>query len=131
MNSLTRSPVRSSITGGDPYQHPAVVLGGAQQFRGGGVVEGTGQGTVEAGQVTGEHRHPRRCLVPAPFAGADEEHPQRAEPVRDRGCGHGRLVLPGPGRQPGLERLNMPAGDLGQASARGRGLGQERGEAPQ
>ena len=116
---------------GDAYQHPAVAVGSAQQLRGGGVIEGPGQRMVLAGQVTGEHRHPGRGFVPAPFIDPDEEHPQRAEPVRDRGRGHGRLVLPGPGRQPGLERLNMPAGDLGQASDMGWGLGQERGKAPQ
>jgi hypothetical protein len=116
---------------GDAHQHPAVLLGGAQQFRGCGVAEGLGQRAVQAGQVAGEHRHPGRGVVPAPFVAADEEHPQRAEPVRDRGRGHGRLVLPGPGCQPGLERLDMAAGDLGQAGDAGGGLGQERGKAPQ
>jgi len=108
---------------GDPDQHPAVVLSSSQEFRGGGVVEGLGQGMVLAGQVAGKHRHPRRRLVPAPFLNAQEEHPQGAEPMCDRGRGQPRLVLPGPGRQPGLEVLDMAAGDLGQAGDGGGGLG--------
>jgi hypothetical protein len=68
---------------GDADQHPAVVAGGAQQLRGSGVVEGLGQGVVLAGQVAGEHRHPGRGLIPAPFIEADEEHPQGAQPVSD------------------------------------------------
>ena len=96
---------------GDPHQHPAVGLGGAQQLRGRGVVEGPGQRVVLAGQVAGEHRHPGRGLVPAPFVDADEEHPQGAEPVRDGGGGQPGLVLPGAGGQPGLEVLDMAAGD--------------------
>jgi hypothetical protein len=79
VNSLTRSPVRSSITDGDPDEHPAVGLRGAQQFRGGGIVEGPGQGVVLAGQVAGEHRHRGGGFVPSPFGDADEEHPQGAE----------------------------------------------------
>ena len=106
---------------GDADEHPPVGLGGAQQLGGGGVVEGLGQRVVLAGQVAGEHRHPRRGLVPAPFVDADEEHPQGAEPVRDRGGGQPRLVLPGPGGQPGLEVLDVAAGDRGQRRGR-RGL---------
>ena len=114
---------------GDADQQPPVGLGGAQQFRGGGVVEGLGQRVVLAGQVAGEHRHPGRGLVPAPFVEADEEHPQGAEPVRDRGGGQPGLVLPGPGGQPGLVVLDVAAGDLGQRADPGAVLGQERGEA--
>jgi hypothetical protein len=83
---------------GDAYQHPVVGLGGAQQPGGGSVIEGSGQGVVLAGQVTGEHRHFGRGFVPAPFFDAQEEHPQRAEAVRDGGRGQPGLVLPGPGR---------------------------------
>jgi hypothetical protein len=115
---------------GDAHQQAAVGLGGAQQPGCGGVVEGLGQRPVEAGQVAEEHRRPGGRIVPAPFADPDEEHPQRAEPLRDRGRCHGGLVLPGPGRQPGLERLDMRAGDLGKTQARG-GFGQERGKAAQ
>ena len=97
---------------GDADQHPPVGLGGAQQPGGGGVVEGLGQRVVLAGQVAGEHRHPRRGFVPAPFLDADEEHPQGAEPVRDRGGGQPGLVLPGACGQPGLEVLDVTAGDL-------------------
>ena len=103
---------------GDADQHPAITLGGAQQLGGGGVVESLGQRVVLAGQVAGEHRHPGRCFVPAPFGDADEEHPQRAEAVRDRGGGQPGLVLPGAGGQPGLERLDMTPGDLGQRARR-------------
>ena len=116
---------------GDADEHPRVGLGGAQEFRGGGVVEGLGQGVVLAGQVAGEHRHPGRGLVPAPFVDADEEHPQGAEPVRDRRGGQPGLVLPGPGGQPGLEVLDVAAGDLRPARWPGSCLGQERGERTQ
>jgi hypothetical protein len=34
---------------GDPHQQPFVGLGGAEQLRGGGVVEGLGQWVVAAG----------------------------------------------------------------------------------
>jgi hypothetical protein len=80
---------------GDPHQQPFVGLGGAEQLRGGGVVEGLGQWVVLAGQVAGEHRHPGWCLVPAPFVDADEEHPQRGEPMGERRGGDPGLVLPG------------------------------------
>jgi hypothetical protein len=116
---------------GDPHQHPAVLLGGAQQLGGGGVVEGPGQGMVLAGQVTGEHRHPRRGLVPAPFLDAEEEHPQGAEAVRDRGGGQPRSVLAGAGGQPGLEVLNVAAGDAGKRRGQRGRLGQECGERAQ
>jgi hypothetical protein len=116
---------------GDPDQHPAVGLGGAQQPGGGGVVEGLGQRVVLAGQVAGEHRHPGRSLVPAPFVDPEEEHPQRAEPVRDGGGGQLRLVLPWPAGEPGLVVLDVAAGDAGQRRSRRRGLGQERGERAQ
>ena len=116
---------------GDSHESPRVGLRGPEQFRGGGVVEGFGQGVVLAGQVAGEHRHPGRGLAPAPLVDADEEHPQGAEAVRDRGRGHPRFVLSGPGGQPRLEVLDMAAGDLGQPGD-GRVLaGQERGERPQ
>ena len=97
---------------GDPDQQPVVVGRGAEQLRGGGVVEGLGQRVVLAGQVAGEHRHPGWRLVPAPLLDADEEHPQRAEPVRQRGGGEPGLVLAGPLRQPGLVVLDVAAGDL-------------------
>ena len=116
---------------GDPHQQALVVLRGAQQPGGGAVVEGLGQRVVLAGQVAGEHRHPGRCFVPAPFVEADEEHPQRAEAVGDGRGGQGRLVLPGPGGEPGLVVLDVRAGDLRGAGHLGRGLGQEAGEGPQ
>ena len=116
---------------GDAHEQALVVLRGAQQLRGAGVVEGLGQRVVLAGQVAGEHRHPGRGLVPAPFVEADEEHPQRAEPVGDGGRGQPRLVLPGPGGEPGLVVLDVTAGDLRDAGHLGRGLGQERGEGAQ
>jgi hypothetical protein len=113
---------------GDAHQQPLVVPGRAQQLRGAGVVEGFGQRVVLAGQVTGEHRHPGRSFVPAPFVEADEEHPQRAEPVHDGRGGQPRLVLARAPGQPGLVVLDMTAGDLGGAGHLGRGLGQEAGE---
>ena len=116
---------------GDPDQHPAVTLSSAQQLGGRGVVEGLGQRVVGAGQVAGEHRHPGRGVLPAPFGDADEEHPQGAEAVRDRGRGQPGLVLPGPGGQPGLEVLDMTAGDLGQRDALRSLLSQERREGTQ
>ena len=116
---------------GDAHQQALVALGGAQQFRGGGVVEGLGQRVVLAGQVAGEHRHPRRGLIPAPFIEADEEHPQRAEPVGDGRGGHPGLVLPGTAGQPGLVVLDVAAGDLRGAGHLGRGLDQKAGEAAQ
>jgi hypothetical protein len=60
---------------GDPHEEPVVVVRGAQQLRGGGVVQGLGQGVVLAGQVTGEHRHLGRGSLPAPFLDSGEEHP--------------------------------------------------------
>jgi hypothetical protein len=38
---------------GDPHQQAVIALGGAQQFRGGAVVEGFGQRMVLAGQAPG------------------------------------------------------------------------------
>jgi len=116
---------------GDAHQQALVVLRGAQQFRGGGVVEGPGQRVVLARQVTGEHRHPGRGLIPAPFIETDEEHPQRAEPVGDSRGGQPRLVLPGPGGEPRLVILDVAAGDLRGAGHIGCGLGQEAGETAQ
>ena len=55
----------------DPHQHPAVGL---------------------AARSSREHRHLRRGLVPAPLLDVQEEHPQRAEAVRDRGRGQPRPV---------------------------------------
>ena len=83
---------------GDPHQHPAIGLGGAQQPGGGAVIESPGQRVVLAGQVAREHRHPGRGFVPAPLLDTQEEHPQRAETVRDGGRGQPRFVLSGPGR---------------------------------
>ena len=116
---------------GDAHEQALVVLGGAQQPGGAGIVEGLGQRVVLAGQVTGKHRHPRRGLVPAPLIEADEEHPQRAQPVGDGRGGQPRLVLPGPGGEPGLVVLDVPAGHLRDAGHLGHGLGQEAGESPQ
>jgi hypothetical protein len=116
---------------GDPHEQPLVGLGGAQQPGRGAVVKGLGQGVVLAGQVAGEHRHPGRGLVPAPLAGADEEHPQRAQPVGEGRGGHLRLVLPGAGGEPGLVVLDVPAGDLRGAGHPRCGLGQEGGERAQ
>ena len=48
---------------GDAHQQALVVLRGAQQVRGGSVVEGFGQRIVLAWQVAGEHRHSGRGLV--------------------------------------------------------------------
>ena len=116
---------------GDAHEQALVVLGGAQQLRGAGVVEGFGQRVVLAGQVAGEHRHPGRGLVPAPLVEADEEHPQRAQPVGDGGGGQPRLVLPGAGGEPGLVVLDVAAGHLRDAGHLGRGLGEEGGERAQ
>jgi hypothetical protein len=113
---------------GDAHQHPAVGLGSAQEPRGGGVVEGPGQGAVQAGQVAGEHRHPGRRLVPAPFLDAEEEHPQRAKAAGDGGRGQPCLVLPGAGSQPGLEVLDVAAGDGGKRAGWRGCLGEEGGE---
>ena len=100
-------------------------------LRGGGVVEGLGQRVVLAGQVAGEDRHPGRRVVPAPLDDPDEEHPQRAEPVRQGGGGEPGLVLPGPVGEPGLVVLDVAAGDLRDAGDLGCGLDQERGERAQ
>ena len=115
----------------DAHEQALVVLRGAQQFRGAGIVERFRQRVVGAGQVAGEHRHLRRGLVPAPFVQADEEHPQRAEPVDDGAGGQPRLVLPGAGGEPGLVVLDVAAGDLRGTGHLGCGLGQERGETAQ
>ena len=115
---------------GDAHEHALVGLGCAQQPGGGGVVEGPGQRVVLAGQVAGEHRDPRRGFVPAPLVDADEEHPQRAEAVHDRGGSQGGFVLPGPGRQPGLVVLDVAAGHLPDGCDLWRGLGEEAGERP-
>lgn len=48
-------------------------LGGAEQLRGCGVVEGLGQRMVLAREVAGGHRHPGWPLVPAPFIDPDED----------------------------------------------------------
>jgi hypothetical protein len=115
----------------DPDQQPRVGLRRAQEPGGAGIIERPGQRVVLAGQVAREHRHFGRGLVPAPFVDADEEHPQRAQPVGDRGQGQPRLVLPGPGGQPGLVVLDMGSGDLRSAGHLRRGLDQKCGEASQ
>ena len=128
VNSLTRSPVRSSISTvtRTSIRRPGRRAAASRRWRRRGPWAGGGPG----GAGHREHRHPRRRFVPAPFLDADEEHPQRAKPVRDRGRGQPGLVLPGTGGQPRLERLNVPPGDVGQ---RGRGgcLGEEGGEGEQ
>jgi hypothetical protein len=105
--------------------------GGAEQLRGRGVVQGLGQRVVLAREVTGEHRDPRWCLVPAPLVDADEEHPQRAGPVRQRGGGEPGLLLSGSFREPGLVLLDMASGDLTEAGDVRGDLEQERRERPQ
>src|SRR5687767_15901029 len=60
-------------------QEPLVVVRGAEQLRRGRVVERLGQRMILTRQVTGDHRHPRWCLLPAPLIDPDEEHPQRAQ----------------------------------------------------
>jgi hypothetical protein len=72
-----------------------------------------------------------RGVIRAPLADPDEEHPQRAEPVGDRRGGHPWRVLPGPGGQPGLEVLDVPAGDGRHGADRWRLFGQERRQRPQ
>jgi hypothetical protein len=129
--SLTPQPGAQQHFHGDPHEQPLISLGGAQQFRGGGVVEGFGQRVVLAGQVAGEHWHPWWCFVPAPFVDADEQHPQGAQPVGEGRGGHSGLVLPGAGGEPWLVVLDMAAGDLRQAGHFGGGPGQEGGERAQ
>ena len=116
---------------GDPHEQALVVLGGAQQPGGAGVVEGLGQRVILAGQVAGEHRHPGRGLVPGPFVEADEEHSQGAQPVGDGRGGHPGLVLPRAAGEPGLIVLDVAAGHLGGAGHLGCGLGQKCGERAQ
>jgi hypothetical protein len=116
---------------GDTHQQPLVVWRGAEQPGGAGVVEGLGQRMVLAGQVTGEHRHLRRGLVPGPLVDADKEHPQRAQPVGEGRGGHRGLVLPRTGGEPGLVVLDVAACHLRQGGDLGRGLGKECGERAQ
>ena len=116
---------------GDPDQQPWLGLRGPEQLRGGGVVECLGQRVVLAGQVAGEHRHPCRCFLPAPLVDPDEEHSQRAEPVRQCGARDPGLVLSGSFRQPGLVVLDVSSGDLIDAGDLGRDLDQEAGEGAQ
>ena len=116
---------------GDAHQQALVVLRGAQQFRGGSVVEGFGQRMVLAWQVAGEHRHSGRGLVPAPLVDPDEKHPQRAQAVGDGRGRQPRLVLAGPGGEPRLVVLDVPAGDLRGTGHLRCGAGQEAGEAAQ
>ena len=116
---------------GDADQQPGLGVGGAEQLRCSGVVECLGQRMVLARQVAGEHRHPRWCLVPAPLLDADEEHPQRPEPVRQRRAGQTGLVLPGPGGEPRLVVLDMTPGDLRDAGDVRCDLDEERRKRPQ
>lgn len=66
---------------------------------------------VLAGNVAVEHRHPRGGIVPTPLIDAEEEHPQRAEPVRDRRRGDPVPVLAGTGREPWLVALDLGPAD--------------------
>ena len=116
---------------GHAHQQPLVVVCSSEQFCGGGVVEGLGQWVVLSGQVTGKHRHPRRCLVPAPFVDADEEHPQGAEPVRQRGIRDPCLVLTRSCSQPRLVVLDVATPHLPGAGDLRGSLDQERGEGAQ
>jgi len=100
---------------GDAHQHPAVGLGSAQGPRGGGVIEGLWQGAVQAGQVAGEHRHPGRRLVPAPFLNAEEEHPQRA-PAPAHGVKCGPCALARALRDHGLPLRSMTWPDAARGS---------------
>jgi hypothetical protein len=126
--SLTPQTRAQQHLHGDPHEKAVVVLGGAQQLGGGSVVQGLGQGVVLAGQVSGEHRHPWWRLGPAPLIDPDEEHPQRAEPVRERGGGGACLVLSGTAGEPGLEVLDVPPAHLRGAHHVRCGFGEEAGE---
>ncbi len=111
---------------GDAQQHPGLGLGGAQQPRGARVVQRLGQGPVLAGQVTGEHRHPGRGVVPATLADPDEEHPQRAQPAGDGGQAQRGPAAAGAGGQPRLVSLDGGPVDVGHAG-QGRGVGEQVG----
>jgi hypothetical protein len=115
----------------DPDQQPALSLGGAQELRRVGVVEGLGQLLVLPGQVTGDDRDPRGGVSPAPLLDADEEHAQGPEAVSDRVHGHPSGGAPGSVLQPGLEVLDVLASDRGNSPDLGVGFGEERREAPQ
>ena len=95
---------------GDAHEQPLVGLRGAQQFRGAGVVQGPGQRVVLAGQVAGEHRHPGGASS-QPHSSSRMKNirsvPSRWMTVRR---GQPRLVLPGPGGQPGLVILDVARG---------------------
>jgi hypothetical protein len=126
--SLTPQPGAQQHLDGDPDQLPGFGLGGAQQSGGRGVVERLGQRMVLAGQVAVEHRHPLWGLVPAPLVDPDEEHPQRAQPVREGSGGDPRLVLSRPAGQPRLVVLDVTPCDLTNVGDLGCGLDQEGGE---
>ena len=66
ISSLTRSPVRIS-TSQTTRTSSRRWVGGAQELRGGSVVEGFGQRVVLAWQVTGDRIGTRRGVRPAPF----------------------------------------------------------------
>ena len=104
---------------------------GAQQLRGGRVVEGFGQGVVLAGQVGRDDRHPGRGVGPVPVADAHEEHPQRAEPVGKAGRGEPGGAVARSGGQPGAVVLDVVAADVGDEPDLGSPLGQEGGEGAQ
>jgi hypothetical protein len=67
---------------------------------------------------------------PAPFVDADEEHAQRAEPVRDGRIRHAWFVLPSTGGQPRLVVLDVSAGQVGNRHHVWGALDEERGERP-
>ena len=112
-------------------QLPWLGLGGAQELRRSGIVEGLGPGFVLAGQIPGDDRHPGRGLRPAPFVEAEEEHPQRAEPVGEGVGGDPSAGAAWAAGQPGLVVLDVAALNAGHGLDLGRGVDQERGEAAQ
>ena len=112
----------------DADQHPRFGLSGAQQLGRGGVVEGFGQRVVLAGQVAGDDRHPVGCVGPVPLADAHEEHPQGAQPVRQRrGSEPGRGAA-GADRKPADEVLDVATVDVRHGANLWCVFGQERGQ---
>ena len=57
-----------------PGERVGVLAGGAQQLRGGGVVDEPGERLIAARDVTGEHQHAGRGVLAVPLAQSIEAH---------------------------------------------------------
>ena len=104
--------------------------GGLQQLGERGVVEEAGQRLVADGQVAGEHEHPGRDVVAAPFGDPFEAGAQGAEVLGEAGLGQPAAAGRRADGQVQLVGLDVCPAQVGDADHLGGVGGQPAGELP-